>query len=73
MCNTVLLGKHSVSNICLAASVAYKLGLTADEISLGINRIKSVGHRLELLPNNKNIIIIDDSYNCNVDGTHAAM
>jgi len=73
MCNTVLLGKHSVRNICLAAAVAYKLGLSADEIAKGINRIKSVGHRLELLPNNKNIIIIDDSYNSNVDGTRAAM
>lgn len=72
-CNTVLLGKHSVSNICLAAAVAYKLGLSVKEIALGINRIKSVGHRLELMPNNKNIVIIDDSYNSNVDGVKAAM
>lgn len=72
-CYTVLLGKHSISNICLAASVAYKIGLSASEIGLGINRIKSVGHRLELMPNNKNMIIIDDSYNANVDGVRAAM
>ena len=72
-CSTVLLGRHSVSNICLAAAVAYKLGLTPEEISAGVNRIPALKHRLELLPNNKNIVIIDDSYNSNEDGTRAAM
>ncbi len=72
-CNTVLLGRHSVSNICLAAAVAYKLGLTPEEIAMGVNRIPALKHRLELLPNNKNIVIIDDSYNSNEDGTRAAM
>lgn len=72
-CSTVLLGTHSVKNVCLAAAVAYKLGLSPEEIAQGVNRIQSVGHRLELLPNNKNIVIIDDSYNSNVDGFNAAM
>ena len=72
-CNTVLLGTHSVKNICLASAVAYKIGLTPKEIAQGINRIQSIGHRLELMPNNKNIVIIDDSYNSNVDGINAAM
>ena len=39
----------------------------------GIERIQSIGHRLELVPNNKNIIIIDDSYNANEEGIKAAM
>ena len=72
-CNTILLGKHSVSNICLASAVAYQLGLSVEEIASGINRIKSVGHRLELVLNNRGIVIIDDSYNSNVDGVKAAM
>ncbi len=72
-CQTVLLGKHSISNICLAAAVARKVGLNAEEIAQGINRIKSVGHRLEIMPNNKNIVTIDDSYNSNVNGVTAAM
>ena len=37
-CNTVLLGKHSVSNICLAAAVAYKVGLTPEEIAQKLNK-----------------------------------
>lgn len=72
-CCTVLLGRHSVSNICLAAAVAYKIGLTPEEIAMGVNRIPALKHRLELLPNNKNIVIIDDSYNSNEDGIRAAM
>ena len=73
LCQTSLLGKHSISNICLAVSVAYNLGLTKEEIAQGINRIQSVGHRLELIPNNKNIVIIDDSYNASETGVKAAM
>ena len=69
----MLLGKHSVRNICLAAAVAYKIGLSVEEIALGVGRIQSVGHRLQLLPNNKNIVIIDDSYNSNEDGISSAM
>ncbi len=72
-CVTVLLGKHSIDNILLASSVAYELGLTLEEIAFGINRLQSVGHRLELIPNNKNILIIDDSYNANEDGVKASM
>jgi UDP-N-acetylmuramoyl-tripeptide--D-alanyl-D-alanine ligase len=72
-CLTVLLGAHNVSNICLAVSVCYKLGMSVDEIAFGINRISSIGHRLELLPNNKDIVIIDDSYNSNEDGVESAI
>ena len=72
-CTTVLLGKHAVRNICLASSIAYKIGMTPDEIAIGINRIQTIIHRLELRPNNRNIIIIDDSYNSNEDGVQAAM
>lgn len=72
-CSTVLLGRHSVKNICLASALAYKIGLSVEEIAEGIARIQSIGHRLELRPNNKNIVIIDDSYNSNPDGIQAAM
>ena len=72
-CDTVLLGRHNVTNICIAAAVAYKIGLTPEEIAQGVNRLVTVEHRLELVPNNRNIIIIDDSYNSNVDGVKAAM
>ncbi len=72
-CSTVLLGKNSIINICLASSVAYKMGMTMEEICQGINRLQSVEHRLELVRNNKNIVLIDDSYNSNEDGALSAM
>ena len=72
-CSTVLLGKGALSNICLAAAVASKIGLSAKEIADGINRVSRIGHRLELVPNNRGIVIIDDSYNGNVDGVNSAM
>ena len=72
-CTTTLLGRHNVKNICLASAVAYKVGLSLEEIEQGINRLSTIEHRLELMPNNKNIVIIDDSYNSNVDGVKAAM
>ncbi len=72
-CSTILLGSHSVKNICLASAVAYKLGLSVKEIVQGISRIQSINHRLELLPNNKHIVVIDDSYNSNEEGIDAAL
>ncbi len=72
-CSTILLGSHSVKNICLASAVAYKIGMSIEEIAQGISRIQSIGNRLELVPNNKNIIIIDDSYNSNEEGIKSAM
>lgn len=72
-CSTVLLGKHSISNISLAAAIAYKIGMSPEEISQGINRLQTVEHRLELVPNNKDIVIIDDSYNSNIDGAKSAI
>ncbi len=72
-CSTVLLGTHSVRNICLASAVAYKMGLSPKEIASGIEKIRSIGHRLELVPNNKNIVIIDDSYSANEEGVKSAM
>lgn len=72
-CQATLLGKHNVANICLASAVAYKMGLTPEEIAEGITRLKSVSHRLELIPNNKGIVLIDDSYNSNENGVKAAL
>ncbi len=70
---TVLIGKHNVGNILVAAALAKENGLTAGEIAEGISLIKPIRHRLEVLKNQKGVTIIDDSYNSNVDGTIAAL
>lgn len=70
---TVLVGKHNVSNIAVAAALAYELGLTKEETAEGISLIKPIRHRLEVSSGANGITIIDDSYNSNVDGTVAAL
>ena len=72
-CKTVLLGKHNVSNILLAANVAYDLGLTLKEISNGISKILPTSHRLEIINSNLPYTIIDNAYNSSVEGSKASL
>lgn len=69
---TKLLGENNIINIAGAISVAIKLGLTVEEIKLGISHLKPVEHRLELRKNPNGLIIIDDAYNSNIQGATKA-
>ena len=70
---TKLLGKLNVLNIVCGVAVADKLGLSEEEIKMGVKFIKPVEHRLELRPNPNGSIIIDDSYNSNERGANMAL
>ena len=70
---TRLLGNLNILNIVGAVAVADKLGLTADEIKLGVKYIKPVTHRLDLKQNPNGSIIIDDAYNSNIKGATMAL
>ena len=48
-CQTRLLGEHSISNLLLCCTAARALGMTLQEIALGVSRCQPVEHRLELL------------------------
>lgn len=72
-CHTKLLGKHNVSNICLASAIAFELGLSLGEISAGISRLSYISHRLEIIESKRGITILDDSYNSNVIGIDCAL
>ncbi|MBP3582106.1 MAG: UDP-N-acetylmuramoyl-tripeptide--D-alanyl-D-alanine ligase, partial [Clostridia bacterium] len=72
-CSTVLLGNHNVSNIVLAARIALDLGLSLEEISSGISKLKAIPHRLEILKSSAEYTIIDDAYNCSVEGSKASL
>ncbi|MBO7186835.1 MAG: UDP-N-acetylmuramoyl-tripeptide--D-alanyl-D-alanine ligase [Clostridia bacterium] len=71
--STLLLGKHNVSNICLAVAVADSLGLTIEEIARAIPRIRPIKHRLELIKSQNGVSILDDSYNANPEGVRSAL
>ena len=70
---TKLLGKHNILNILGASLVAYRLGLSDNEIKLGIKLLKSIPHRLEMKSTVNGNIIIDDAYNSNVKGAEMAL
>lgn len=71
--STSLLGKHNVSNICIACAVANYLGLTIGEIAEGISLINPIRHRLEPINLDNGIFVIDDSYNANPEGVISAL
>ena len=72
-CKTILLGKHNISNIVLASTVALELGLTLDEIADGIEKLHTVSHRLEIIKSSSRYMIIDNSYNSSVQGSEASL
>lgn len=67
-----LLGVHNADNIALAAAMAYKLGMSVEDILEGISRIDYVPHRLQPYTE-RGVTILDDAYNANVRGAAAAL
>ncbi len=72
-CTTRILGKHNIANILGCASIAHVLGLTLEEIASGISKLEPVEHRLQIIPTNNGITVIDDSFNSNPSGSKAAL
>lgn len=68
-----LLGEHNVSNIVLAATVALKMGVSAQQILQGIASLQPTAHRLQLVPSSGVLIVIDDAYNGSEAGAKAAL
>ncbi len=59
-----LLGRHNVFNAILAMAVARRLGLTDDEITTGLARVKPASMRLEIQRRGTHHIV-NDAYNAN--------
>lgn len=72
-CATKLLGQHNISNLLLCVGMAIELGLTEDEILLGITKVNPVEHRLQLINASNNVTILDDTYNSSIDGSKRAL
>ena len=71
-CKTKLLGQHNLQNILLCCALAHKLGLTMEELKIGIAKIEPINHRLELRKEN-GLVILDDSFNSSVEGSKSAL
>ena len=72
-CETVLLGRHNISNLLAAASIAYTLGMSGEKIAQGIAKVEPVEHRLQLIQGPTGVNVIDDSFNSNPVGARAAL
>ena len=65
-------GRHMVNNALLAAGAGWALGLSPDEIALGLQGARLTGGRLRCFEK-KGITIYDDTYNANPDSVRAAI
>ncbi|MCL2755966.1 MAG: Mur ligase family protein [Firmicutes bacterium] len=70
---TALLGRHNVENIMMCATLAFKLGVSIDQIKEAVAELKPTPHRLELIKGPSGVIVLDDSYNASEQGTRAAL
>lgn len=69
---TRLLGKANVYNILASIALGHELGIEIPKLIIGVKRVNSIEHRLELKKMG-NINIIDDAYNSNPVGSSMAL
>ncbi|MGB9808473.1 MAG: UDP-N-acetylmuramoyl-tripeptide--D-alanyl-D-alanine ligase [Caldanaerobacter sp.] len=72
-CEVPLLGRHNVSNLLAAISVAIALGMEEEEIRRGLLKVEPVPHRLQLISTPHGVTIIDDAFNSNPEGAKEAL
>ena len=65
-------GRHMVTNSLLAAGVAWKLGLSPDEIAEGLSTAVLTSGRLRRF-DHEGVTVIDDTYNANPESMAAAI
>lgn len=68
-----LIGDHSLKAAAGAAAVATKLGLTSQQIAVGISKIKPTPGRMQVLRGLKGTTLIDDTYNASPLAAKAAL
>lgn len=69
---TKLLGRANVYNILGSLAIAKELGLTNEQITIGVRKVSVIEHRLEL-KKYKHVTLIDDAYNSNPVGAEMAL
>ena len=72
-CKTRILGVHNISNIAVSAGLALKLGVDIRDIVSAISELEPPAHRLELVKTSNGMVILDDTFNANIEGATAAL
>lgn len=69
-----LLGRHNIANLLAAAAAGVELGLAPEQIARALGQVTPPAHRLSPIVNRAaGIVVIDDAYNANPSGAHAAL
>lgn len=69
-----LLGRHNIANLLAAALAGVELGLAPGQIARALGQVTPPEHRLAPIVNRAaGIVVIDDAYNANPAGAHAAL
>ncbi len=72
-CRTKLLGRYAVKDILLAAAMALNLGMTLEEIAAALPNVEPREHRLQLLPEGEDgLVMIDDTLNEDAETAYEA-
>ena len=69
---TKLLGKNNIYNILSSIALGWNLGMSIDELVMGIKKVMPVEHRLNI-KKYYNMHLIDDAYNANIEGSKMAL
>ena len=70
---TKLVGECNISNLMGAVIIALKLGVPEQKIKYAVSKIAQVEHRLNMKRTPGGVIIIDDAFNSNPDGSRMAL
>ncbi|MHB8840183.1 MAG: UDP-N-acetylmuramoyl-tripeptide--D-alanyl-D-alanine ligase [Candidatus Aquicultor sp.] len=66
-------GRHNVYNALAVAAVAIQLGLSVDEIRIGLSSCRPTSMRMEIFTTADNVLILNDAYNANPSSMQAAL
>jgi UDP-N-acetylmuramoyl-tripeptide--D-alanyl-D-alanine ligase len=70
---TQLLGKHSLSALAAAGAVGEEMGLEPEEIRAGLEAVRPVAGRMQVLAGADGSTVIDDTYNASPRSVMAAL
>lgn len=68
-----VVGEHNVRTVVAAGAVGIKLGLTAEQVTAGMQAVRPVQGRMNLLKGLKDSTLIDDTYNSSPVAAVAAL
>jgi UDP-N-acetylmuramoyl-tripeptide--D-alanyl-D-alanine ligase len=68
-----LIGEYAVGASIAALIIARRLGMPIGEFRKGLASLKPIPHRLQVLPSQNGVLVIDDSYNGNPEGVRYAI